>query len=442
MKNGFNLENDLIQIKNERLVIAVSTGIDSMCLFHYLYNNGYDLIVAHVNHKRRAESDFEYAYLEELCKKINVPFEGYEINEDIDNNFQEKARYIRYSFFKEVAKKYNTKYIVLAHQEDDMVETILMRLTRGTSFKGYSGIKKVSDVDGYTILRPLLEVNRDKIQEYQKENNIKYFEDSSNSENHYTRNVYRHNIVPELKKINPNLYESFNNFRKDLEGMSEVIDSISKDYIKEKSIIKDGYVSINKNDFIVLKDIIKKAVILNIVNILTKDQVELTHERCDEIVKLALQKNESREIEIKGLYKVSNEYDNLVFYKDKEAIEFNLEINDFKEYDIENVGKVIISQKHHLLPSKISYMLCYNNITEVFPITIRNYSNGDKITYNNITKKVSDLLIEHKVPKRIRKEIVVFSNNDGIFFIPDIIRKETDTSLKNKLYITFLKDER
>ena len=87
-------------------------------------------------------------------------------------------------------------------------------------------------------------------------------------------------------------------------------------------------------------------------------------------------------------------------------------------------------------------MLCYNSLSEVFPITIRNYSNGDKITYNHITKKVSDLLKEHKVPLRLRNKTVIFENKDGIFFIPECIRKETDTSKPNKLYITFLKDER
>ncbi len=442
MKNSFINDFELERFKNEILVIAVSTGIDSMCLFHYLYNHGYKVVVAHVNHKRRIESDNEYEYLYNLCKKLNVPFEGYTITETIDGNFQEQARLIRYNFFMEVADKYNTKNIVLAHQADDMVETILMRLTRGTSIKGYSGIKKYSESNGYNIIRPLLETPRSKIVEYQKENNIKYFEDSSNSLDHYTRNIFRHKIVSELKEINPNLYESFNYFKKDIEGMSEIIDDMSKAFIREKAIINKGSVSILKDDFNSLKDIVKREVILNIVNIISNNTVEITHEKTDEILNLALKNNEAREIEIKDEYLCANEFNNITFYKREKQIEFSILVDSFKEFTIENIGKVIISQKHHLLPSKISYMLCYNSLSEVFPITIRNYSNGDKITYNHITKKVSDLLKEHKVPLRLRNKTVIFKNKDGIFFIPECIRKETDTSKPNKLYITFLKDER
>ena len=125
LKNGLT--------KNTKIIIGVSTGIDSMCLFSMLKNDGYDLVVAHVNHKRRKESDKEYEFLENYAKSINVPFEGYVLDEKIDSNFQEIARYKRYEFFKTVADKYNTNKIVVAHHLDDEAETILMRLTRGSS---------------------------------------------------------------------------------------------------------------------------------------------------------------------------------------------------------------------------------------------------------------------------------------------------------------------
>lgn len=438
-----NLKNKLKQYKNDTIVVAVSTGIDSMCLFHYLYSNGYKIVVAHVNHKRRIESDNEYSYLMELCEKLNVPFEGYEITDKIDSNFQEKARYIRYNFYKEVADKYNTKIIALAHQMDDMVETILMRLNRGTSIKGYSGIKDETTLNGYKIIRPLLETTKDEIIEYVRTHKIKYFEDSSNSTDHYTRNIYRHKIVPLLKEINPNLYESFNNYRLDLEGMSEVIDDIAKDFIKNNAKVIDKDVIISKQAFNNLKDVIKREVILIAINILSDDSIEISHDKATDIIKLSLKdSNESKTIEIKDDYIVQLEFDNLHFTKRENEITFGIQVNSFGEFNIPNIGKVIISQKHHLLPSKISYMMCYNSLSDVFPIKIRNYYNGDKITYSNITKKVSDLLKEHKIPKKDRVKTVVFENNDGIFFIPDVIRKETDTTKKDKLYITFLKDER
>ena len=111
---------------------------------------------------------------------MNVPFEGYVISRNIDSNFQEEARIERYRFFERVADKYNTKNIVTAHQLDDEAETVLMRLTRGTSLKGYQGMKMISVQNGYTIIKPLLHTSREDIELYQKENNIEYFEDCTN----------------------------------------------------------------------------------------------------------------------------------------------------------------------------------------------------------------------------------------------------------------------
>ncbi len=439
-------ENKLNKIikKDDTLVVCVSTGIDSMCLFHYLYTNGYNLVVAHVNHKKRIESDLEYEYLKKLCKEKNIPFEGMEIKENITSNFQDEARKIRYDFFKKVATKYNTKYIALAHQADDELETILMRIIRGTSIKGYSGMQMVSKSDEFTLLRPLLETERSLIEKYQKEYGIKYFEDSSNNEDHYTRNIVRHSVIPTLKSLNPSIFDSIKNYSHDLKEMSDYIVKKSKEFIDNYSKKNIDEIIINLNDFLKLDIIVQKEVILESINYVSSNSVEIYHSKTEEILDQIYSSNkESKIIEVKGDIIFVKEYDNLVFTKKKTKKEIDLYLEREGEYLIDGFGKIVLSQKNHLLPSKNSYMLCYNSEDEIFPIHVRNVKMGDKITYSSITKKVYDLLKEYKVPKRLREFYLVFEHNDEIFFVPNIIRKETDKTKKNKMYITFLeaKDE-
>ena len=122
------------------VVLACSYGPDSMCLLDLLRKCELKVVVAHVNHKVRSESDEEYRLLEEYCKKSNIPFEGMSILEEINSNFESKAREIRYNFFEKILTKYKANYLFTAHHGDDLVETILMRISRGASFGGYAGL--------------------------------------------------------------------------------------------------------------------------------------------------------------------------------------------------------------------------------------------------------------------------------------------------------------
>ncbi len=422
--------------KEETLVVGVSTGMDSMALFFVLVNNGYKVVVAHINHKRRIESDTEYAYLKDLCEKMNIPFEGYELNEEINSNFQEVARYKRYEFYKEVCDKYHTNKILLAHHADDEAETVLMRLIRGTSLRGYSGIKYISKLDNYQIIRPLLNVSKDEIKKYIDENHIKYFEDSSNSTDHYTRNVVRHNLVSVAKEINPNFLNQVSNYKEDMEDSFELIKELSDEFMAKFSQISSDKIIINRTEFNNLKQIIKKWVLVEAVNIISSDSLILTHERMSEIINLSLKDVSGKTIELSSSIKVFLEYDKIIFTKLEDKSSISLEINDFGDYDLGDGRTLKISQKYHLLPNKNSYMLCYNDIKSVFPIFVKNKESGDKIKVNGITKKVSQILKDNKVLKSERDKVLVISNKDGIFFIPGLIRKETDTTLENKLYIT------
>ena len=197
VKNYLN-KNNLI-IPGEKIVVALSGGVDSSVLFDVLNKLGYEIIVAHVNHKKRIESDMEEEKIIEFCKNNSTPYEILHLDK-IDKNFEAKAHNKRYEFFINVAKKYNAKYIATAHHADDNCETILMNIMSGSNLYGYGGISKDLEIDGIHIIRPLLLLSKDEIKEYAKTNNIIYYEDYTNALDDYTRNRIRHHIIPVLKK--------------------------------------------------------------------------------------------------------------------------------------------------------------------------------------------------------------------------------------------------
>ena len=198
---------------DEYIVVGVSSGPDSMALLHLLKKNSNKKIVcAHVNHNVRRNSIKEELYLKDYCEENNIIFESYKITSYNLNNFEAEARIKRYSFFEKTLKKYHSKTLFLAHHGDDLVETIIMKIIRGTNLEGYAGIKKYSKQKNYIIIRPLIYLTKDDIIKYNQKNKIKYYIDKTNKNIKYTRNRIRRKILTALKKEDKNIHLKFLKF--------------------------------------------------------------------------------------------------------------------------------------------------------------------------------------------------------------------------------------
>ena len=233
---------------NDTIVLGNSGGPDSMFLLHALLKlrEKYKLkiVCAHVNHNVRVESDSEQVFLMNYCNDHDVVFETMKIENYGDDNFHNQARNIRYNFFEDLVRKYDAKYLMTAHHGDDLIETILMRIVRGSTLKGYSGFDKVVDNGTYKIVRPLVFLTKDYIKEYDDENNIPYVIDKSNFKEKYTRNRYRLKILPFLKEEDKNVHEKFIKFSETLEEYDRFINneikrSIDKVYKDNKINLKN-----------------------------------------------------------------------------------------------------------------------------------------------------------------------------------------------------------
>ena len=199
--------------QNNRLILALSGGIDSVALFHLLRLTGFKFEVAHVNYGLRGDdSNKDELFAKSICDKYGVVFHLKKIKPDYweNENFsiQNEARNIRYAFFNQLVKDKSDK-ILTAHQLDDNLETVLMNFTRGTGIKGMMGIQPTNG----NIVRPLLNFTRDELKTFLLENDFKWREDKSNVSLKYKRNRFRHKIIPLLKEENPALLTAFENYR-------------------------------------------------------------------------------------------------------------------------------------------------------------------------------------------------------------------------------------
>ncbi len=414
--------------KNDIVVVACSGGPDSMCLLSLVNEIKNELnlkiIVAHVNHKLRVESEEEKEMVENYSKENNLIFELLEINKYTNNKFSEDdARKRRYDFFDELIKKYNAKILLTAHHGDDLIETILMRLTRGSNLSGYIGIKMINKNDEYKILRPLLSTTKDNILDYLNKNNIPYRIDKTNEELEHTRNKYRHYILPFLKKENKKVHEKYLKFSKELIEYDNFVNT----YIRNNNFIVDNKIIINKikgeSDFIK-----RKALELLIKEIQKDDIFDISDEQMKNLMKLYTLDN--KEIDLNNNYQGINSYGKILILKknseilNKVLIDKDMKLSDYYFYYNDETKK-----------DNTNSCILLNSNEIKLPLYIRSFDNGDRIVVKNLngSKKVSDIFIDNKVPKHKRSTYpILVDANNTILWVPNLKKSQFSKDFSEK----------
>ena len=424
--------------KGDVIVLGNSAGPDSMCLFDVLLTlkDKYDLkiICAHVNHNVRKESKEEKEFLEKYANEKSILFESMTIEKYADDNFESVARKIRYNYFFSLVKKYNAKYLMTAHHGDDLVETILMRLVRGSSLKGYSGFPLVTKMDDFSLVRPLLFVTKDEIKEYDDSHNVPYVIDKSNFNKKYTRNRYRHDILPLLKNENPNVHEKFFKFSETLLEYDNYINhEIEKNII---DVYYDNSIDINK--YLKLDTLLKKKIINYILEDIYKDNLNVI---TDEHVKLVMNLIDSKRSNAKIFLP-----NGIIFVKEYNKVFIRNNIKEVVSYEIE-LDKVVLLPNGHKIEKVDEEESNNNNVCRIdskevdLPLYVRTRRLGDKMLLKKINgyRKLKDIFIDSKVPKDDRDTCPVVVDSKGkIIWIPGI-KKSKFTKLKNEYYDIILR---
>ena len=245
-----NIKKFGLNKRNDKILLAVSGGVDSIVMANLFYLEKFNIAIAHCNFSLRGKaSDGDEFFVEQFAKLRNIPF--YSIKFDTENFAREQkisiemaARKLRYDWFENLRQQHNYSKIAIAHNKNDVVETFFLNLTRGTGLKGLLGIAEKTE----TIIRPVLFASREQILNYASKHNIDFRTDETNSNTKFSRNRIRNSIIPEFEKINPSF----------LQTMMENIERLSQSYNALQSIknqVTDDFIT-NENNKIFI-DIIK-----------------------------------------------------------------------------------------------------------------------------------------------------------------------------------------
>ena len=420
------IENNFTFHENDKIVVGCSTGPDSMALVDMLLKirDKYklDLIIAHVNHNIRKESYEEAEFMKEYCEENNLIFESMVIEDYGDDNFHNEARNIRYNFFENLVHKYDANYLMTAHHGDDLVETVLMRIVRGSNLNGYSGFKSIVDMDDYYIVRPLIFYTKAELEEYDKENNVKYYIDSSNSKDKYTRNRYRKYVLPFLKEEEKDVHLKFLKFSNTLNEASKFIDKARNRAINR--VIEDNKIIIDK--FIEEDIYIQREILYYLLSDFYQDDLILLGDRHIDLILNLIHSNRAN-----SFINLPNE---VLARKNYNEFELVREIDSISSYEIEFDNCVMLPNNKKIEKiedtSDNSNNICRLDSSEVvLPLIVRTRKIGDKMAVKGLngTKKVKDIFIDKKISLEDRdKWPIVLDSSGKVVWIPGIKKSKFD----------------
>ncbi len=427
------MEETIVYLKNllkdnDTVVIGLSGGPDSMCLLNILLslNKKINIICAHINHNIREESKDELEFVVDYCKQKHLTVETttFTKKSSLTNYSEQELREKRYQFFEEIINKHNADYLFTAHHGDDLIETILMRLTRGSNLKGYSGFQTETQKENYKVIKPLIYATKEDIDEYNKQNNIPSVLDNTNFKDIYTRNRYRHNILPFLKNENPNIHLKYLKFSKELNKYYEFVNTLINKELSKR--YKDNILDItNYNE---LEPLFQTKLIENVLDSIYIDNLYLITDRHVELI-LGIINNPrpNLEINLPADVRVIKSYNQLIITKNnKKVSDYNILLKEITAIPNGREIKIINNTTE-----KSNYYLKLNSKEISLPLYVRNRKTGDKMIIKNMnnSKKIKDIFIDEKIPKEERDTYpIVVDNNDNILWIPGIKKSKFDKS--------------
>ena len=407
------LESYGIPEKGSRVIVGLSGGADSVSLLMALKNISVvyplDIVALHLNHLLRdKESQRDMDFARGLCATFDIPFHSkcVDVNKYANLNkmgTEEAARDVRYKFFNEFSENNQIDYILTAHNKNDLAETILFHIIRGT---GVSGLKGISRQRG-NIIRPLLSFDREEIEQYCKDINVSYVTDSSNCDINYSRNYIRHVIIPEMKKINPKVIDS-------LYRLSHSVSSVDKAFDKIDQILEDQP-SISLDDEALFRRAKSRFGVLSCRQ-LTHNRISALKEALNNQGETILSFPDNVECVVKDgdfcFRKPLKERDRI----EPKSLKYGENIiNDWLMIEISNE---IIKKREIVYKNSTIYPLNCDTIEgEIF---VRSREEGDKIRLGKMTKSLKKMFIEKKIPRDMRDLVPIICDDKDILLVPKI----------------------
>jgi tRNA(Ile)-lysidine synthase len=396
----------------DKILLAVSGGIDSMVMLHLFREAGFQIGVAHCNFQLRGEDSMaDEALVNQVCVENDIPFHA--VRFDTLNHASSRgistqmaARELRYEYFEELIQAQGYHYIATAHHLNDSLETTLLHFTRGTGIEGMTGIP----LQQGRIIRPMLFATRAIIEDYAHQHRISWREDKSNFSDDYQRNLIRHTVVPRLRELNPNLEQTFRNTQERLHGADQLLKKFIT-HFREEAIRSSGTgwtIDIQKlrsqpSPQVLLWELVK--------------EYGFNYEQCQRIIS----DHQPGKIFLSATYIIT--IDRNQFYvqrKDETSVSvFTIDSftsgiqNESEALYFELVAKDKFQIQHH--PERAQFDLEKMH----YPLLWRPWKAGDSFIPLGMkhTKKLSDFLIDNKVPLPEKQQVTVLESGGTIVWV-------------------------
>lgn len=394
---------------DQRILLAVSGGVDSMVMLHLFHQAGYQVGVAHCNFQLRgAASDEDERLVKQKCEQWKIPFHStpFETNNYAAVNglsTQMAARELRYAWFRELMQEHTYDLLATAHHLNDNLETTLLNFVRGTGISGIKGIPPKTD----NIIRPLLAFTKKELVDYANDNKLTWREDASNATDDYDRNLLRHQVIPHLQQLNPALEETFQRTNQRLQGAAAVF-QLGLNQLRQQFVTQE------KDRITISTQLLDVAFPEVVLWELLKDY-GFNHSQCADAVGAA---NQSGKIFHSTSHQLA--IDRQAWIIAPRAAETNaiaIHPNDKKvtlgAWDL----TIAPSNDNTISTQPTEAKLDAAHIT--FPLTWRKWKEGDAFTPLGMRnqKKLSDFFIDAKVPRTDKDVATVLESNGEIIWV-------------------------
>jgi tRNA(Ile)-lysidine synthase len=396
-------------LKDKKLLIAISGGVDSVVLTHlFVTLSEIEVSLAHCNFKLRgAASDQDEVFVKELGNELQIQTftksfntKAYASEQKIST--QIAARELRYKWFNKLTNQHGFDYIATAHHADDNLETFLINLTRGSGLEGFTGIPAVNK----NVIRPILHFSREEIEDFAKDQRLKWREDESNASTKYVRNKIRHQVIPVLKEINPSLLDSFQKTTSNLQGSQHIIDQTIEDLKKKVVTIENGVVTIDLSEFHQLSN--QKAYLFELLK-------DFGFTEWNDVSNLITA--QSGKFVLSKTHRILKNRNTLVISKIEVDSNDEFYIHEYEslitkpiQLQLENLDKIIEIDKHTIILDK-------KKLT--FPLTIRKRKDGDYFYPSGMRgkKKVSKYFKDEKFSLLDKENTWLLCSNQDIVWV-------------------------
>ncbi len=404
---------------SDKLGVALSGGADSVALISCLKKAGYDITALHVEHGIRGEESIsDMRFVEELCRSLDVPLYIHRAHVPKERlkgeSLEAAARRIRYSFFEKMTRELQLKYIAVAHHSEDVSETFMLNLLRGSGLAGLSSMRAKREPN---IVRPLLFALRSEIEVYLKEEGLKYVTDSTNMDTDYTRNYIRRELMPGMRELNPSLHRTLLRTSELIAEEDAALSEIADIEYRKLAIEHDNSIDIDREKLLRLN----KAVARRVIRIACQKlhglkDIEQSH--IEAIYGLAKEGGTGRRFELKGRFFAEVSYNHLKIRT--------------KDYIINNCDDILLALGETAVPggriiteAAVSFQKMFpESMTQyvvggaLFGAVIRRRRSGDMFSpFGGGRKKLKDWLIDKKIPRDERDNLLLIARDEEVLWV-------------------------